>query len=145
MYHKIISTFCCSFAGLKQLLSIALLILLSFSIFLKLGIVINWKINQDVIAKNLCENIDKPKMCCKGKCQLKKQLQKVDSESQQDKKSTEEKLKTTAVDLFCTENPFHVVKKMDLASSSSFFAANPDPYQCSFHAKNIKPPIVIVA
>lgn len=34
-------------------------------------------IEKDYIAKNLCENRDKPEMKCCGKCYLKKQLNKV--------------------------------------------------------------------
>jgi hypothetical protein len=145
MYHHTIYRFYCSFAGLKKFLSIALLILLSFSIFLKLGIVINWKINQDTIAKNLCENRDKPKMCCKGKCQLKKQLQKVDSESQQDKKSTEEKSKTGAMDLFFTENNYNINHTIGQIAGAAFYAPTNENYHFCFHSKNIKPPIVIAA
>ena len=35
---------------------------------------INWKINQTEIAEKLCENKNKPKLKCNGKCQLAKKL-----------------------------------------------------------------------
>jgi hypothetical protein len=37
---------------------------------------IDYAINKDYIAKNLCENRAKPKMNCNGKCHLMKQLKK---------------------------------------------------------------------
>jgi hypothetical protein len=43
-------------------------------------IYVSFKINQDYIAKNLCENRAKPKMQCNGKCQLMKKLKQADKE-----------------------------------------------------------------
>lgn len=40
----------------------------------KLIIVINYGINKEFISKKFCVNRDKPKSCCEGKCELKKQL-----------------------------------------------------------------------
>jgi hypothetical protein len=37
-------------------------------------IVANYEMNKDYISKNLCENRNKPKMHCNGKCHLRKQL-----------------------------------------------------------------------
>ncbi len=48
--------------------------------------VIDYLINKDYIAKNLCVNKDKPKSCCKGKCYLIKQLKKNNSETGDSKK-----------------------------------------------------------
>ncbi|MDZ7877085.1 MAG: hypothetical protein U5L45_05420 [Saprospiraceae bacterium] len=45
-------------------------------------IFVNFKINQDFIAKNLCENRAKPKMHCNGNCVLMKKLKKADNEEQ---------------------------------------------------------------
>jgi len=39
-------------------------------------VIVNFKLNQDFIAKSLCENRDKPEMNCNGNCCLKKELQK---------------------------------------------------------------------
>ncbi|TDW99806.1 hypothetical protein [Dinghuibacter silviterrae] len=52
------------------------LLLLAFmaSTFSKVVIVADFYVNQDYIAKNLCENRDKPMMHCCGRCQLRKRL-----------------------------------------------------------------------
>jgi hypothetical protein len=41
----------------------------------KLAILIDFKINQEYIAKNLCINKDVPDSCCKGSCHLKESLE----------------------------------------------------------------------
>lgn len=46
-----------------------------------LGVIGYYQLNKEYIAKNLCENRDKPKMKCCGKCYLKKQLRKIDNNS----------------------------------------------------------------
>lgn len=39
-------------------------------------VLLNYQINKEYIAKNLCENKDKPEMNCCGKCVVKKALEK---------------------------------------------------------------------
>ncbi len=41
---------------------------------------LNYELNKDYIARNICENRNKPRSCCKGKCFLKKQMAKADKE-----------------------------------------------------------------
>lgn len=42
--------------------------------FYNLGVTVYWMANQNYIARELCENRDKPAMKCNGKCYLKKKL-----------------------------------------------------------------------
>ncbi|HEY6977251.1 MAG TPA: hypothetical protein VH396_13235 [Chitinophagaceae bacterium] len=49
-------------------------------------IMVDFYVNQSYIAKNLCENRDKPQMHCNGKCQLEK---KMEQESKKDQESPE--------------------------------------------------------
>ena len=46
-------------------------------------VVLDFYLNQDYIAKNLCINRDKPKMHCNGKCHLKKKLREEDKKEQE--------------------------------------------------------------
>jgi hypothetical protein len=66
----------------------ALFLLMAFlaSSFSKVVIVADFYANQDYIAKNLCENRDKPMMHCCGRCQLHKRLAHEDN---QDKNNPE--------------------------------------------------------
>lgn len=63
---------------MTRLLSILLLTGFLLQNFSKVMVFINYAINKEYIAKNLCENKSKPKLHCNGKCQLKKELQKQD-------------------------------------------------------------------
>jgi len=63
----------------------------------KLGIVIWYQANKAYIAQNLCENRDKPEMKCCGKCYLKKQLRKADSNTEKQNRNTP--VKTVQIEL----------------------------------------------
>jgi hypothetical protein len=52
---------------------------------------IEYALNKDYIAKNLCINRDKPKSCCAGKCHLKKELAKSDTTSENEGKDNSQK------------------------------------------------------
>ena len=63
------------FASEMKLLCVPLLmILLLTQTFCKWVIVIEYNINRDFVAKNLCINKIKPKLQCNGKCQMMKRL-----------------------------------------------------------------------
>ena len=49
---------------------------------------IDYLANRDFIAKNLCENRNKPKLNCNGKCHLMKQLKKASAETPSDGNTT---------------------------------------------------------
>ena len=66
------------FRFLKYIIAILLVSSFLFQNISKLIIVVNFQINREFIAKNLCVNRNKPKSCCKGKCELKKQLDEED-------------------------------------------------------------------
>ena len=64
--------------------------------FSRFFIVVDYEINKEYIAKNLCENKDKPALKCHGKCQMMKQLKQ---EEQKDQQNPERKM----------ENKFEVI------------------------------------
>ncbi|HKC67364.1 MAG TPA: hypothetical protein VKG26_03990 [Bacteroidia bacterium] len=49
---------------------------------------IDYAINKEYIAKNLCENRNKPKLNCNGKCHLMKQLKKSSADVPSDGNTT---------------------------------------------------------
>lgn len=55
----------------------------------KIGIFIDFKINQDFIADVLCINKEKPMLTCNGKCYLSEQLKK--AEEQEEKRAATSK------------------------------------------------------
>ncbi len=60
-------------------------ILLTVQTFHQLIIVGNFLYNQDYIAANLCENVEKPELECNGKCHLKKELTEDTKKEHEDK------------------------------------------------------------
>jgi hypothetical protein len=49
---------------------------------------VDYALNKEYIAKNLCENRNKPKLNCNGKCHLMKQLKKAGTDAPTDGNAT---------------------------------------------------------
>jgi hypothetical protein len=62
--------------------------------------VLDYLINKDYIAKNLCVNKDKPKSCCKGKCHLVKQLNKTSGSDKSESQKMPKQVRTRAFEEF---------------------------------------------
>ena len=71
-----------------------LMILLLTQTFCKWAIVIEYNMNREFIAKNLCINKAKPKLKCNGKCQMMKRLAEEEKQnsSNNTNSTTKEKL-----------------------------------------------------
>lgn len=71
-------------------------ILLAFTFLVqsasKLFIIADYQINKEYISKNLCENKNKPKMHCNGKCHLAKRLKNQDKKENSPTNQLKEKL-----------------------------------------------------
>jgi hypothetical protein len=65
-------------AIIRKVLSISLSFIILLQCSMKLIIVAQFESNRKYISQNLCENRNKPKSNCRGKCYLKKQLKKED-------------------------------------------------------------------
>lgn len=89
----------CIFAtDLKQVTIILFALLIAFQPLGKVLIVVTFKINQKEIAKTLCVKKDIKNNTCRGKCHLKKQIDKAD---EQEKKQTPTTQKEQVDVLFC--------------------------------------------
>lgn len=71
--------------------SLVLLFIMTAYIIVPIVPVIDYLINKDYIAKNLCVNKDKPKSCCKGKCHMIKELKKTNSTSDSENRNSGKK------------------------------------------------------
>lgn len=66
-----------------KLITVPILILLIMTqVFSNWFVVLSFKLNQDYIAKNLCENRYRPKLNCKGNCVLMKKLKQEEKKEQ---------------------------------------------------------------
>lgn len=69
------------------------------------GTIAYYQLNQDYIARVLCENRDKPQLHCDGQCYLAKKLKA--QQDKQDKETTERVQNSPVFQLFCQANePF---------------------------------------
>jgi hypothetical protein len=59
-----------------------LILLLMNQTFSSLFVVMSFKLNQDYIAKNICENRYRPQLNCNGNCVLMKKLKQQEKEEQ---------------------------------------------------------------
>ncbi len=88
---------------MRKILSITLLFSLILPYLLNVAIIVNFKINQEFIAKVLCIDKDKPESNCHGTCQLSKQLSETDND---DPNKEQNKLKTEVeTNLFLRSHP----------------------------------------
>ena len=74
---------------MKSALALVLFIAMQLPLMNQWGAVAYYRVNQDYIAKNLCENRDKPMLDCNGQCYLAKQLK---AAKEKEQKSNSERL-----------------------------------------------------
>lgn len=94
--------------------------------FFRVGIFVQFKANQDFIAKVLCINKDEPLSECNGKCYLSKQLQKVD-QNQGDSNDFQPNKKTPEVrfTLFTSIQPDLTFLFGEIENPQNPFSQNP--------------------
>lgn len=103
----------------------------------KIGILIDFKINQDFIAEVLCIKKDKPKSTCNGKCYLSEQLKK--AEDQEEKQAPTTKKEKSQV-LYCSKKSFTPLKHADTYLSKLNSSYKNEFNSSSFVADIFRPP-----
>jgi hypothetical protein len=83
--------------------------------------VIDYLINKEYVAKNLCVNKDKPKSCCKGKCHMVKQLQKTNKSTDNDPKNTSSRFQLKELNEFIVSRTCSYTPKI---TSCTYFLSN---------------------
>ena len=93
-------------SGLKYIITILLIVTIAIQTFSKWFLILQYEIQKDYIANNLCVDRAKPSSCCKGKCFLQKKLSA--DEDQQQSLGKSSRLKDSQVDFF-----LHGIAKID--------------------------------
>jgi hypothetical protein len=127
----------------RKSFAIFFLCLYTLVLFKPLFPFIDYALNKDYIAKNLCENRNKPKMNCNGKCHLMKQLKKAGSEestpvnnSSQKNSSQEENITHVAGIFIFNFNQTVSVKNIFSSHSQNYI---PAPYSKGvFHPPQVR-------
>ena len=63
---------------MRRFISSVLILIFLSPLMMKVGIIVDFKVHQDFIAKVLCINKDKPMSNCNGKCILAQKLKKAE-------------------------------------------------------------------
>ena len=103
----------------------------------KVWIFVDFKLNQDYIAQELCENKEKPELSCHGKCHLVKELK---AEEEKENKDVPSRLKVKSELLFVYNSVVLSEEKEFLLEENvnSFFYKN--LYQNSYVDVFFQPP-----
>lgn len=84
-------------------------------------------------------------MGCKGKCQLSKRLQQIDTESQHEKSPAQTKINIIAFDLFFEYDLFKWSETFLPAGEHCYGALTDNNYYFNFRTQNFKPPVSIIS
>jgi len=122
---------------LKKTVSILLLVALASQFFYQLDFYAYFKLNEDYIANNLCENRNKPELRCHGKCFLMKKIKEAHQ------KQENQDIKNKEIVFVINQNYFSVcccpVLPVNKKISHSITL-----YQSPFHAIVAPPPDVLI-
>jgi hypothetical protein len=123
----------------KQFITILLIVLIGFQTFYPVTIYAYYYGNKNYIVTALCENKNKPKLQCNGKCFIKKQLKKVEQEQQKEKPQ----IKETALSAFfiAVDSYSHQPKILGIATKDTLPHSN--SYSYLFVSTHFRPPGVL--
>jgi hypothetical protein len=121
---------------LRKIVAIFVFLGVWLQAFHQLVIVAQYYANKDYIARNLCENRDKPKMHCDGKCCLKKKLAK---EGKDQAPSPRNQRSDEAINLFYSDTRLNIAAVFPYRSPVKYFSYN-DLAISRFHRSIFHPP-----
>jgi hypothetical protein len=128
---------------LYRIISIALLLTISFQWVAKMAVVADWKINQEYITQTSCINRDKPQLECDGKCQLQKRLDAIDSEQSSQESVPVQKIKFAEFEKFVSNSNFQL-NAVRLSNDLEYNIAFSSLYSFNFIGFCFHPPAVLV-
>lgn len=102
---------------MNKLIVFLLIVGIGFQSVSKLLVLAWYQVNKTYIAQKLCENRNKPKMHCNGKCQLRKKMQQLNQESPSNSSVPVKIDKIAILEFLLPENqatlnnPFSILKK----------------------------------
>ena len=123
---------------MKKLVAIVALLGIMLQTFSQVVIMADYYVHKDYIAKNLCENRDKPMMHCDGKCCLKKKLAKQGKEQAPSPTNSKSE---QVVTLFYSDSRYEV-RPITVLSETNHYFNRDDLRTCSFHGSVFHPPTV---
>ncbi|MDN3596660.1 hypothetical protein [Zunongwangia endophytica] len=102
--------------------------------------VVDYVLNYDYIAKELCENKERPELACNGKCYLMQALAEASEEESEQKK--ESSIKKVDIPLFYTEKVVLINNNQETEAVAHNFRFQPQFYHFQNSQEFFHPPIV---
>ena len=121
----------------RRLVCIFLLVAIAYTQSSKMIVYFSFKINQDYIAKELCENREIPKMKCNGKCYLAKKLQEQEQE-EKEKAPLEQRIKLDV--LFYSKGSISSIPVLHQHEPKTCFVKTNSELLIGFLTKPLQPP-----
>jgi hypothetical protein len=123
-------------AVIKYPVTIVLILLMAVQTFSKWCLILEYQVNKDFIAKNLCINRAKPSCCCQGKCYLNKKMAADESDLQAPSKGGQKE--ETTLQLFEEKNllPQPIVMEVSIIHSTRYI----DPSTQDHTLSQFEPP-----
>lgn len=121
----------------RRLVCIFLLVAIAYTQSSKMIVYFSFKINQDYIAKELCENREIPKMKCNGKCYLAKKLQEQEQE-EKEKAPLEQRIKLDV--LFYSKGSISSIPTLHQYEPKTCFVKTNSELLIGFLTKPLQPP-----
>ena len=122
---------------MKKVIAIAALLGILFQTFSQVVIVAEYYANKDYIAKNLCENRNKPMMHCDGKCCLKKKL----AQQGKEQAPSPQNQKNEQATLFYKDAKIEIPHYVPVSFSKSYYSYN-DLRTSSYCGSVFHPPTI---
>ncbi|MFI5196472.1 MAG: hypothetical protein ACHQD8_05235 [Chitinophagales bacterium] len=123
---------------MKKFFAILAFLGILFQTFSQVVIIAEYYANKDYIAKNLCENRNKPQMHCDGKCCLKKKLA---NEGKEQAPSPRNQKSEQVVNLFCGHTDVGIKPYFIKSLPVRYFSYN-DLRTSAFYHSVFHPPTV---
>ena len=131
---------------MKTIFAVLLLIILEFPLGMKFGLIVYFKLNQESIALNYCENKDKPEMECNGQCHLKKEFKKIEQieEKSSDTEFPIQKIVESEIPVFLLNEYLsdEVLSPIQVAYDYASYFKILDGYRFNFCQESFHPPQV---
>jgi hypothetical protein len=102
----------------------------------QLFLVAQYELNKDFIAKNICENRNRPQLHCNGKCYLCKKFQKEDKKDQENPERRPENRFDFISDRFAISG----ISPFPAQISQVFHPTGKDPLPEAFRGSSFHPP-----
>lgn len=123
---------------MKRVFSLLMIIAILLPVSNEIGVFVDFKINQNFIAKVLCINRDNPKLMCNGKCFLAAKLKKIEEQEKKQTPITKKEIQERT--LYCSAIPIYILRLSEVYLHKQKVTYRDEFYFSSFLSDIYRPP-----